>query len=291
MNEITVIRPVSDEDTMSFVSAEALADLAELITSMPIRHDSHLTRRRRRTSVPGARSRPTRLRWPQGLALAAAAAAAVVGVMTLGRAGSRVGPIDLGPADAQALAFTTEGRYIVVIVRNLYADPARYRAEFAAHHLNIKLQIVPASPSETGSLVGVGSTNLGGLKPITAKGKCNTTAGAVCPVGVKVPVNFTGSADLVFGRPARPGEEYDSAGSVTALGEAMHGLNYRDKTVNAVLRMLRAGHVTAPQYRWNEPKRNYTKALRPNQVPGDWIVMSAIPFAPNQVLLFVKPNP
>lgn len=56
MNEITQIRTITDEDAAGFVSAEALTDLAELITSMPMRDDSRSARRHvrlaRRSLVP-----------------------------------------------------------------------------------------------------------------------------------------------------------------------------------------------------------------------------------------------
>lgn len=211
--------------------------------------------------------------------------------MTLGRPGSGVGPVDVGPGNAQALSFEKEGGYIVVIVRNPLADPARYRAEFAAHHLNIKLQMIPASPSLVGQVVFIGGSDLSQLKPITSDAaKCRTFGGSDCQVGVRVPTSYNGTADLGFARAARPSEQYESSESVSAPGEAMHGLTYKGKTVSAVLAMLTARDVTVPQYRWNEPKRNYTKVLRPSEVPGDWIVMSAIPWAFNQVLLFVQPK-
>jgi len=56
-----------------------------------------------------------------------------------------------------ALAFTTAGDYIRVVIRNPYADPSVYRAEFAAHHLDISLLMVPGSPSVVGLSKGPGS--------------------------------------------------------------------------------------------------------------------------------------
>jgi hypothetical protein len=287
MNEITQIRPISDQDAAGFMSVEALADLADLITSMPIREDSRRTRQHGRAGTRTTRSHRTHLR---SLAVVALVAAAVmVGVMTLGGTGSSVGPVNLGPASAQALSFTKHGRYIIVIVRDPFADPARYRAEFAAHNLNVKLQMVPASPSLVGQVVYFGGTHLTQIKPITRdpSARCDSPGGG-CTIGVKISTNYHGTADIAFGRAARPGEQYESSGSVTAPGEAMHGLKYQGKTVTALLALLKTRDVTVPQYRWTD--NGYSRSLRPGHVPGNWIVQNAIPWASHQVLLFVKPK-
>lgn len=278
MNQISDIRPISDTEAARAVSPETLGDLAERITSTPVHH--------RPPSVRWAAQRP----WRPGIALAAGLAVAVLVATTIGDAGTKVGPVNLGPASAQALSFTTQGRFIVVIVRNPLADPARYRAEFAAHHLNVKLQMVPVSPSLVGALVAFGGDSITQIKPITAVGKCYTDGGSnVCPVGVRIPTNYAGSADLVFGRAAQPGEQYVSGGPATAPGEVTHGLRFKGRTVATVLALLRARHVTVPQYRWQTG--NYAKVLRPDQVPASWHVYNAIPWAPGQILLFVGPNP
>ncbi len=69
----------------------------------------------------------------------------------------------------------------------------------------------------------------------------------------------------------------------------MHGLRYRGRTVATVLALLRARHVTVPQYRYVHA--NFGHELRSDQVPSDWYVHNAIPWAPGQVLLFVGPTP
>jgi hypothetical protein len=115
------------------------------------------------------------------------------------------------------------------------------------HHLDITLKLVPGSPSIVGTVVAFGGTQLQSMHPITAKGKCVVAGGgSICPVGVRVPLGFRGSGEIVFGRAARPGEQYVSGGSPTAPGEAMHGLRYRGRRVATVLALLRARHVTVP---------------------------------------------
>jgi hypothetical protein len=288
MNEITQIQPITDEHALELASSEAFADLVELITSMPVRGDSPTVKDRFRQQGVRAGLRPTR-RWTAGVGLAAVVIAAVLAVTTLGHAGSKLGPVNLGPANAQALTFKTQGRYLVVIIRNPLADPARYKAEFARHHLNIKLQMIAASPSIVGQVVFIGGLHLNQLKPITSDAaKCRAQGGSACQIGVKVSTNYQGAADIGFARAARPGERYESSGSVTSPGEAMHGVVYQGKTVQSVLAMLRERHVTVPQYRWTD--HHYSKSLTPSQVPGDWKVTSAIPWAAHQVMLFVEPR-
>jgi hypothetical protein len=225
---------------------------------------------------------------PLAVGLAAAIALATV----IGTGSTNLGPVNLGPAGAQALSFKTEGRFIIVIVRNPLADLRRYRAELAAHHLNITLRLVPASPSLVGSLVeGSGPST---ITPITARGRCWTGGGGdQCPVGVKIPINFHGTAGYTFGRAARPGELYETSAPATAPGEAMHGLRFRGQAVSQVLAMLHPRRVTVSQYRrlTKRGRADYAAVLRPDQVPGSWHVYDAIPWAPNQVLLFVGRPP
>jgi hypothetical protein len=198
--------------------------------------------------------------------------------------------VDIGPVPAQAsvLSITRHGGYLDVIVRNPVADPKRYRAEFAKYHLDISLRLVPASPSIVGSVVYADyPAGKHGIEPITAVGKCYTGGGGnICPVGVRVPLTFHGSATLVFGRAAKPGERYASTGPATAPGEAMHGLNFVGKTVAQVLAMLARRGVTVPQWRVQRAGQCYIESRR--TVPGNWYVSQAIPWAPGQVLLFAS---
>jgi hypothetical protein len=91
----------------------------------------------------------------------------------------------------------------------------------------------------------------------------------------------------VFGRAARPGEQYESSCPATAPGEALHGVAFRGRTVAAVEALLRARHTTVPQFR--AMSSGVTNELTPRQVPGDWHVYDAVPWAAGQVLLFVGP--
>ncbi len=265
MNQISRISPISDEEAARAVSREAFEDLADRIMATPVGSVRPVNRRRRR--------------WIAASTVAAALAGALLLVSSVGG--------ELGPGSAAALSVTRHGGYIDVIVRDPLADPKRYQEELAAHNIDIKLSLVPASPSVVGTVVFIGQAG-GQIQPITAVGKCTTGGGGpVCPVGVRIPLGFHGSGHVAFGRAPRPGEQYESSGSADAPGEALHGIRYRGRTVAAVLAMLRARHVTVPQYR--HETANYGYSLTPDRVPGIWHVYDAVPWAPGQVLLFVGP--
>jgi hypothetical protein len=258
------IAPVSDEAALALVSRGALAELGDEIV---------------RTATPQPRRRPGR-----GLAAIAVAAAAVVaiGVLTGVLAHQLAGrPRADSRAQLAALVFTTAHGYIDVVIRDPYADPAQYRAEFAAHHLDISLLMVPGSPSVVGTLVMGGGD---GISVLTQPGRCADPGGSACPVGVRIPLSFHGGAQIAFARPARPGEQYTTTGNVTAPGEAMHGMRFRGRTVASVLAMLAKRHIAVAGYR-------DAATTVPAHVPGGWYVLGADPWAPGQVLLFVNPTP
>jgi hypothetical protein len=286
MNRVSQISPVTDVEVARLVRPGTFADLANEITGIHPASDAAPARAR------GGRARRRRMRMRLLIGVPVAAALAIAGLIatSAGAPGQRVGPISVGPPRAQAavLSITRHGRYLDVIVKNPVADPKKYRAEFARYHLHISMQLVPASPSIVGSLVydsesaGSGSQ----LKVITARGKCFTGGGGnVCPVGIRVPIHYRGTATLVFGRAARPGEQYESSAPATARGEAMHGLHFVGKTVAAVLGMLAERHVTVPQWRVQN-RHCYTGSRR--TVPSSWYVYDAVPWAPGQVLLWAS---
>ncbi|GAA4636153.1 hypothetical protein GCM10023196_084770 [Actinoallomurus vinaceus] len=287
MNHDKLIRrlaPITDEEAARMVSPQAKTELSEQITAtaVPARHRA----RRRRGLVVGL-----------PLAAAAATAAIAVAVTSAGSGATHATPTPSqrpgsGPVKVQlaALSFSTQGKYLVVKVNDPLADPARYRKEFAAHGMDIDLKLVPVSPSIVGTVV----MSEGSMKMITARGRCHTGGGgAACPVGVKIPLGYKEHAQVVFGRAARPGEQYSSSAPVEAPGEVMHGMTYRGRTVAEVVAMLKKRHVTVPEYRYegadgdNAPYRN---GVPPEKVQPGWFVHDASPWAQNQVLLFVGPT-
>ena len=293
MNELTRINPVTGDEAARMVRPQTLADLATQITATPLETPPG------RYRLGGQRAGRTRKRRalvaiPLVAGLSAAAAFIVVsGIFTSTPPTAPAQALPSGHTQpttrtAQALAFTTSGGSITVIVRDPLVDPAVYRAEFAAHHLDITLQMRPVSPSLVGSVFYMDEPGTGPhLIPITAKGACNTPGGGdICPVGVKIPAGFRGPAEIEFGRAARPGEQYVSTGSAFAPGEAMHGMTISGKTVADVVGQLRARHVTVAYFN-EQGKNGYVNV---HNAPGGWYVYDAAPWSSGEVMLMVGPT-
>ncbi|HEY7263638.1 MAG TPA: hypothetical protein VH589_19390 [Trebonia sp.] len=274
IHQISMINPVTDEEAARLARPETLDDLGWQISATP--------------ATPGPRRGRARILTRRGarrrLLLGAPMAAALGTALAVAMVGHRAGHPPAG--GQQALSFTTNaGGGITVIVRNPLADPGVYRAEFAAHHLDITLQLRPVSPSIAGTVFYMSGPSTGPqIVPITAKGKCEVPSGGDdCPVGVRIPAGFRGQAEIDFGRAARPGEKYVSTGSAFARGEAMHGMNIKGETVAQVLSQLRQRHITVADF--NKVESNGDENV--HQVPGGWYVYDAEPWAPGQVMLFV----
>ncbi|HWF80234.1 MAG TPA: hypothetical protein VN695_06575 [Streptosporangiaceae bacterium] len=279
LSSIAQLAATSDEQAARLLADSTHADLIARITATRY----HASERSGSAEVPSATRPLTRRRLTIGLPAAAAVVAAALVISSSGQPGHHLGPTGVRPTKAELLSFTRHGRYIDVIVRNPLADAKKYNAEFKAHGLHITLSLVPASPSLVGTLVYFDGGSA--IHPITAVGKCWTGGGgSKCPVGVRVPIGYRGTAALVFGRAARSGERYETTVSATMPGEVLHGLRIAGRRVARVLAMLRKRQVTVAEYNYQAPKRGGVLAHR---VPLNWFVYDADPWAPGQVVLFV----
>ncbi len=283
LSQIAELSPISDAEVSQLVSGGTHADLIAAITSAPCPVSAAKRPRTRRVGIRA----PTTRRW----AIAAPVALAVAGAMLIaglvGRPGQHVGPINVGPPNAKAaLTFTRHGHYIDVFVNNPYADQKKYDAEFKAHGLKIKLDLVAASPSVVDTIVYFGVTgNFSGVKVITSNGRCHTGGGgSKCPIGFRVPVDFHGSADLAFGRPARPGERYEATVSAFAPGEALHGLHIIGHRLGAVLALMRTRDVTVAEY---HTLVHGNRDVVIHKVPLNWFVYDATMWARGKAMLEV----
>jgi hypothetical protein len=286
---IARISPISDADAARPVSDPG--DLARRImaTSPDDAPTVRPVRRRRIISIP--------------LAIGLAGATAAVAVAVLTQPGGKTpggSPPVIAPnfQPAAALSFTTKGKYIEVRIKDPLADPKRYQKEFAAHGMKIGLSLVPASPSIVGTLVmqddGAGPDKRK-IEPITAKGRCVSGGGGdICAVGLRIPVGYRNQAQIVFGRAARPGEQFSSTASAFAPGEALHCVAVRGLTVDAALAKIGKRHVTVPEFHVDEVQADgsvYGKNLGRDKIPGTWFVSKADPLAPGQVRLWVDAKP
>lgn len=293
------LAPVTDARAAELLTDETAADLAGRILTAPAEAAEPAVE-------PAAPRRRARRRLTVGLPLlatgvAAAAVAAALVTQSGGSGDPGRGPGRPAPSGsthgrvqlAAALSFTPKGGHIDVRIRDPYADPARYKQEFAAHGLHVSLSLVPVSPSIVGTVVMEDTsegTRPGDVSEIRVKGACEVASGGDdCTVGVRIRKGYTGTATIVFGRAARHGEQYESSAQATARGEAMHGMTYRGRHVSEVLAALAKRKVTVPEYR--VMVGNESQVRRPGQVPGNWYVHDAVPWADGQVMLFVGPKP
>ena len=238
---------ISDEQLASLSHGPAAQALLQEVIAMD--HDATESRASRR------------VRQRRRLVFAVAAAAGVAALLFALTVALRPAP----PA-AAAVRFQTSGDYIVATVVDPYAAEQQLDAAFAAHGLHITLKLVPVSPSMVGSVVYMGSSadasQIGVLYSKTKR-----APGGPLPIGLRIPVDFKGSADIVLGRAAKPGETYVSTGDAFAPGEALHGSGLLGMQVSAALVKLQQLGLSA---QW--------RALRPAKpVPGSLATPTASP--------------
>ncbi|GLY77033.1 hypothetical protein [Actinoallomurus iriomotensis] len=252
-------------------------------------------------SAPAARGTARRPLWPAvaGGVAVAAVAVTVVGVSThrSGRPEATVVPAPpkaskVPNVQAAALSFTRTGRYLTVKVKDPVADPARYEEEFAAHGLNVDLQLAPTSPKKAGEVLFVEDDGGGRVKMITAPGHCGSDT---CGVGIKIPLTYKAFVRVIFGRMPGPGEHYNTGPGDTP-GEGVGLSNVRGRTVADVLAEARRKHIGDIGYRWQPTsaaeegdKQPYPMGIPADKVKGDWRVYDAVAGVGGEVLLFVHP--
>jgi hypothetical protein len=214
-----------------------------------------IARERPNTSEPTSRlrgGRTERRHWPLALTptrrhvlLSTLGALAVVAAAVALIAGSAVRP---QPASG-AVAFRTDARgEIVATVTNPFAAEDRLKAAFAAHGLDITMSLVPVSPSLVGTVVYISNpSSAAAIEPLQG-GHC-VTGGGGCAIGVKVPVTFTGPGYITLGRPAKPGESYESQASALAPGEPLHCSGLLGTQVSQALTMLNKDKLAVVQWR------------------------------------------
>lgn len=239
------------------------------------------------TTAEAAAPEPGRRRWKPRLAIpliaAVAAAATVLGWL---------GP--WGAPPAAALDIRQEDGFYVIEVKDLYADPDTYQAQLRAVGLNITLRVVPSSPGFVGQVFptteeGPEPRYLTEIEQIQAPGECQKVDG--CPIGIKIPVNFTIKADISLGREARPGEEVQSGGSFDQQGEPMHCVPYRNKTVAEVRGMLKERNLTIEKFAISDPSKEPGETKETTSVPDSWYVTGGYVSRGGQVGLFVFSEP
>lgn len=191
------------------------------------------------------------------------------------------------PAAIKALSFAQQKGTITVVIRNPYADAAWYNADLARHHIPFTLQVIPASPSVVGTLLG--GNYAPGVKALTGKRSCyypGNGSDGPCEIGFTVPVNLKDSGSVWIGGPAKPGQEYGAQGSVFSTGEALAGLL---KQVAAQplskVRPILARHHLKVEYR-DEAGDDVSAS----SVPDSYYVTNIMPWAAGLVDVWTSPK-
>jgi hypothetical protein len=225
---------------------------------------------------------PRRLRLRIALPVSVVLAAGAVAVAVLFALQSPP-PVAAGVSFRQPTSGPDKG-YIVATVTDPYAAQASLDAAFAQAGLDIRVTLVPASPSAVGTVVFMDTSSSTGPQIETLSGGTCVTGGGGpghCPVGLKIPRDYTGSATITLGRPAKPGEQYESSNDAFAPGEMLHCSGLLGKTVAVASAELAKRGIGID---W----RNDGSSAQPT--PGEYVV-DGIPNSSDSVFLFADAAP
>jgi hypothetical protein len=151
----------------------------------------------------------------------------------------------LATPPAAALDIKDDGDFWVIEVNDLYANPKVYETQLRNAGLTVRLRLVPAAPSRVGGVAPAGTGEQQADTPYLHEDKVKTLdrdncgRQRTCHIGLKVAKDFTGAAEILLGRAAKPGEEIKWGGPFDTRGEPMHCVPYRNKHVNEVRALLR----------------------------------------------------
>jgi hypothetical protein len=297
MRELDLSRtaPVTDADAARLASPAAFTDLASQIMATPVPAARSRARRTDavRASLLAPRSVIARPRRRLALVTVVPVVLAALAAFIITVASQSANGPDSAAA-IEAMSFIKEDGTITVIIKNLYADTSWYNADLARHHLDITLRLEPTPSSLVGFIgpivfyAGHGDE----IKPINTPGSCDVS-GTDCQIGFTVPAGFQGKVDMWIGRPARPGEQYQVAGSAFNRGEPLYGLTDQifGHPLSEVLPVLAQHDVTVAQCREEGPGQQGNGVCDPATMPGTWYVRDVTPWAPNQVLLTIQSEP
>jgi hypothetical protein len=293
-NLVELVRGLRPEDAGRvdelFPRARRIELFEEIVSSdRPITAESA-----RRRLAPSRRtgwwpSMTRRVRRPALISTAAAVAVAAVAAGLI--ASSAVRP----QAAAAAVAFRTAADGdIVATVTDPFAAQSQLKAAFAAHGMDITVNLVAVSPSLVGTVVYT-SDNGGAsaIQPLQG-GHC-VTGGGGCAIGLKIPATFTGQGYITLGRPAKPGETYESQASAFAPGELLHCSGLLGARVATALPILQADRITA---QWRDDPTGHTadgRSTSPSHTdttaPTNNYIWDAVMFTPGTIMIWTHPTP
>ena len=274
-SRLTGWNPVRADDMADSAGSVEAVRLLQLVLSEP--------------ATLAARGRPRGLVRAWLIAVAAAAVVAVITVTVLWPAHPD-GIAKRSTPGMRLIDFSIRNGDITARITDPDAAAGQLTAVFRAHGLNIRVQAVPVSPSLVGTIVFTDG-------PVTIRTLWNRACSLTgCPVGLVIPASFTGRADIAVGRPARPGEMYQSMADVFAPGEALHCSGLLGKPAAAALPVLSKLHLRASWWAlgdadWpvTQPPAGSGAGQRPQQTPAGYIV-EGDPASSTQVALDTLPK-
>jgi hypothetical protein len=237
------LRPDDAERVDELFPTERRIELLEAIVSGDPGTDAESRRwaRARRRWFPAGVD--ARLRRPLVLSGFGAAAVGTVAAVVLGTTSG------VSPAPAEAVAFRTAASGdIIATVTDPFAAQAQLDAAFAKQGLKITVNLLPVSPSIVGTVLYVGESGAGDQIKALQGGHC-LMGGGGCPIGLDIPKDFAGEGSIALGRPAKAGEQYESAASIFAPGEPLHCSGLLGAKVATALPVLQADNLTVVQWR------------------------------------------
>ncbi|MEV0351605.1 hypothetical protein AB0H88_38035 [Nonomuraea sp. NPDC050680] len=215
--------------------------------------------------------------------------AAPVIVATVTVLGWTTGLPGFGPRPVAALDIKQEDGYYVVQVKDVYADPENYEAQLRAVGLDVSLRVIPATPGLVGRILATdGQEVVDQIKTIDRPGPCDKVGG--CPIGLKIPVGYAGSAYISLGREARPGESFQSGTSISALGEPLHCVPHLNKTVAEVRALLKERGIAIRGFYVADPRRG-SGGEETSSVPDSWYVQGGYLDMPGKATIFAFSAP
>jgi hypothetical protein len=196
-----------------------------------------------------------------------------------------------GPAAAGIKIEIRSGQYVARVT-----DPEASRDEltaaFSQMDLDIAVTLVPVSPSLVGTIVSVSEEGEAGnsIRPLLNRERCVTGDGA-CPVGLRVPLDYSGQAEVVLGRAGFPGEELASVADAFAPGEILHCSDLYGLRVVDALGPL-ADREADVSFRAAEKTTEGAAGVRMQKdAVLEWFIVSALPSESRGVLLEVSREP
>jgi hypothetical protein len=195
------------------------------------------------------------------------------------------------PASA-ALDIKPEGGYYVITVKDLYAGSKMYESELQARGLRITLNVDAAPPSLDGQMMvmdwqanGLSNAERESRKDlittIDRPGSCRFGMG--CPIGLKVPIAFTGRADVSLARKGRPGETYKWRATLAAPGELLHCVDFVNKTLDEVRPLLEKHDIALKLASYGEGRMRAS-------APGSWYVHDSVLESSASAIVLVSPS-